>query len=176
MNEQRLLALIPAKAASNRLKRKNALELGGEPLVSRAVRCAQEAGIFSNIVVSTEDAEIAELARKAGASVPFMRPRELSVDPAGVVEVTLHALDEMEHQGEIYQAVVILLPTAPFRIPADIIEALRIYNKLEVHFLMSVSSYEHTPLAALILEDGFLKPLLPEILTKTGAKVEASTP
>ena len=176
MKEQRLLALIPAKAASTRLKRKNAHLLDGEALVSRAVRCAREAGVFADIVVSTEDPEIAQLARDAGASVPFVRPPELSIDPAGVVEVTLHALDELESQGKQYRTVIILLPTSPFRTPDDIHEALRIYDKEGVQFLMSVGTYEHTPLAALIYKDGLLTPLLPDYLTRTGAKAKESTP
>lgn len=166
----RILALIPAKAASNRLKRKNALLFEGEPLVSRAVRVAKEAAVFAQIVVSTEDPDIAQFAKDAGAEVPFMRPHELAVDPAGVVDVTLHALDELERAGETFETVVILLPTSPFRAAADILEALRIYRERSVNFLMSVTSYDHTPLAALIIEDGLLTPLLPDLLARTGAK------
>lgn len=165
-----ILALVPAKAASNRLKRKNALLFEGEPLVARAVRTAREAGVFADVVVSTEDAEIAGVARAAGGSVPFVRPHELAVDPAGVVDVTLHALDELEAAGHAFETVVILLPTSPFRTVEDIHEALRIYRERGVKFLMSVTRYEHTPLAALIVEDGLLRPLLPDLLGRTGAK------
>ncbi|GAC1652084.1 MAG: acylneuraminate cytidylyltransferase family protein [Vulcanimicrobiaceae bacterium] len=176
MKEQRLLALIPAKAASQRLRRKNALELDGEPVVARAIRGAREAGVFADIVVSTEDPAIAQIARAAGASVPFVRPHELSVDPAGVVEVTLHALDELEGAGQQFDTVVILLPTAPLRTAQDILESLRAYDESGANFLMSVSTYEHNPLAALIFKDGRLSPLLPDWLTRTGAKAVAQTP
>lgn len=176
MNAERLLALIPAKGSSTRLPRKNALVLDGEPLVTRTIRCARESGVFADIVVSTEDPEIAELARTAGAAVPFIRPRELSVDPAGVVDVTLHALDEMQARGQSYDVVIILLPTSPFRTADDIREALRIFNAQDCDNLMSVSPYEHQPLAALTLSNGLLTPLLPDWLNRTGAGADAKTP
>lgn len=176
MKPNRILALIPAKAASTRLPRKNMLQIGGETLVSRAVRCAREAGIFDDIVVTTEDSEIAAEAVRAGGRVPFLRPEKLAVDPAGVADVTLYVLDELEKRGEHYETVAILLPTSPFRTPEDCRAALELYKKKGVSFLMSVTSYEHTPLAALILDEDLLRPLHPEWLTRLGAKARDPIP
>lgn len=175
MND-RTLALIPAKAASTRLPRKNMTVFEGETLVARAVRCALRAGIFDDVVVTTEDEEIAQEARRAGASVPFLRPEKLAVDPAGVAEVTLHALGELEARGNAYQTVAILLPTSPFRTPQDCREAMEIYRREGVSFLMSVTKYEHTPLAALVLEEGFLEPLHPDWIVRLGAKADRPIP
>lgn len=172
----RILALIPAKAASTRLPRKNMTVFEGETLVARAVRCAREAGVFDDIVVTTEDEEIAQEARRAGARVPFLRPEKLAVDPAGVADVTLYMLDELEQQGDAYETVVILLPTSPFRRAADCREALELYRRAGVSFLMSVTKYEHSPLAALVMTDGLLEPLHPDWILRLGAKADRPLP
>ncbi|HEV7179842.1 MAG TPA: acylneuraminate cytidylyltransferase family protein [Candidatus Baltobacteraceae bacterium] len=171
------LALIPAKGASTRLPRKNLLRLGGATLTARAVACAFAAGGFADVVVTTEDAEIAAEARRAGASVPFLRPSRLAVDPAGVVDVALHALDELEARGKTFDTVAILLPTSPFRTPDDVRAAFARYVEKDVDFLMSVCSYSHTPLAALACDaDGLLTPFLPEWLGRLGAASTSAIP
>lgn len=148
----------------------------GETLVARAVHCAVQAGIFDDVVVTTEDAEIADEARRAGASVPFLRPRKLAVDPAGVADVTLHALEQLEAAGATFDTVAILLPTSPFRRTQDCRDAMDLYRNSGASFLMSVSAYEHSPLAALILEGVFLEPLHPEWLNRLGAKADRPIP
>lgn len=145
-------------------------------MVARAVRCARQAGIFDEVVVTTEDQEIADEARRAGASVPFLRPPKLAVDPAGVADVTLHALDQLEAAGAVFDTVAILLPTSPFRNETDCREAMALYRRSGVSFLMSVSTYEHSPLAALVLQDGLLEPLHPEWLNRLGAKADRTIP
>ncbi|MGZ3526859.1 MAG: acylneuraminate cytidylyltransferase family protein [Vulcanimicrobiaceae bacterium] len=170
MKPGRTLALVPAKGASTRLRRKNLFVLGGKSLLARAVECALAAGPFDEVVVTTEDSEIAQAARLAGASVPFLRPERLAVDPAGVADVTIHALEELAKLGHTFDTVVILLPTSPFRTSADVDAALQRYVDANADFLMSVSPYEHSPLAALQCKDGFLTPFLPEWLPRLGAK------
>lgn len=172
----RILALIPAKAASTRLPRKNMTVFEGETLVARAVRCAREAGVFDDVIVTTEDQEIALEAQRAGARVPFLRPEKLAVDPAGVADVTLYMLNELEKRGDVYGTVAILLPTSPFRRAEDCRKALDVYRETGVSFLMSVTKYEHTPLAALVLRDGFLEPLHPDWISRLGAKADRPVP
>jgi CMP-N-acetylneuraminic acid synthetase len=150
---RRILALIPAKGASTRLKRKNVLPLGRKPLIAWTIEAAIAANAFDRIVVSTEDAEVAEISRAAGADVPFERPSELSVDPAGVVQVALHALDTLESAGDRYDEICIMLPTSPFRSPDDIMEALALFRRRKEPNLMSVARFEHTPFAALGIDD-----------------------
>jgi CMP-N-acetylneuraminic acid synthetase len=172
----RVLCLIPAKGASVRLPRKNIRKLAGKTLLAWSVDCAKAAGIFDRISVSTEDQEIAAEARRLGLDVPFMRPESLARDPAGVVEVSLHALDEWEARGESYDTLVILQPTSPFRRPADVTGSMNRYLERGVDFLMSVGREEHSPLSSLILKDGLLQPLHPEWLNRTGSKVSADLP
>src|SRR5207302_2200477 len=109
------LAVIPAKAGSMRLPRKNLLPVAGKSLLEWAILSARESKLFDRISVSTEDNEIAATAEKLEIDVPFKRPDALSRDPAGVVDVSLHVLDEWQKRGENYDTLVILLPTSPFR-------------------------------------------------------------
>jgi CMP-N-acetylneuraminic acid synthetase len=159
------LVLIPAKGGSVRLSRKNLRELGGRPLIRWAIDAAREAGVAEHIVVSTEDAEVAEVAQRAGAEVPFMRPGALARDPAGVVDVALHVLTGLRELGRHYTRLVILLPTCPFRSAADIREACALFDRRGARFLMSVSRYDHTPFAAMRLDgDELLTPFFPEYI------------
>lgn len=144
--------MIPAKGGSTRLARKNILPLGGRPLISWAAEAARGAGLIDRLIVSTEDAEVARVARETGIDVPFMRPPELARDPAGVVDVALHALDALEQEGDRFETLIILLPTCPFRTADDVRAAHALYREKHPCFLMSVSPFDHTPFAAMTLD------------------------
>ena len=159
----RVLGLIPAKGASTRLPRKNLRLLGGRPLIDWTIAAAKEAGIFDRLVVSTEDAEIAGHARAAGAEVPFERPGDLAVDPAGVVQVALHALETLETAGDRYNLICIMLPTCPFCTAADLKAAFAQFCARQDPNLMSVAPFDHTPFNALgVGGDGLLFPHFPD--------------
>lgn len=167
------LAIIPAKGASQRLQQKNLRLLGGRSLLGWTVRVALAAQTFDKIIVSTEDERIAQEAQRLGVEVPFLRPQHLAVDPAGVVDVCLHALEELEANSEIFDTLIILLPSSPFRAVADIQGSLEQYLASQANFLMSVTKLEPSPLQALILdESGFLTPLHPEWIGRLGAKAK----
>ncbi|TSA50013.1 MAG: acylneuraminate cytidylyltransferase family protein [Nitrosomonadales bacterium] len=175
-NTKAVLGLIPAKAGSVRLPGKNTRYLAGKTLLERTVLSARKSGICDRLFVSTESEEIAGMARGLGVDVPFLRPEQLARDPAGVVEVALHVLDEWERRGEHYDAVVILLPTSPFRRADDIIGAMDAYRRLGVNFLMSVSREVHSPLSSLVMDSERLLPLHPEWLNRTGARSSGDLP
>lgn len=165
--QERILGLIPAKSRSLRLPRKNVLDLGGRPLIAWAAEAARASGILSRLIISTDDEEVAGIARHHAIDVPFLRPTELARDPAGVVEVALHAVESLAAGGETYDTLVILLPTCPFRTAEDISEAYRLFHALGRPCLMSVSEFDHTPFAAMERDDqGRLRPLFPELLRK----------
>lgn len=172
----RVLGLIPAKAGSVRLPGKNIRPLAGKTLLERTIHSARKSGICDRIFVSTENPEVAHIARETGVELSFMRPDHLARDPAGVVEVALHVLEEWERRGETYDTLVILLPTSPFRRAEDITGALETYLRLKVDFLMSVMREIHSPLSSLVLEAGRLLPLHPEWLNRTGARATAELP
>lgn len=159
----RTLGLIPAKGGSVRLLRKNLRLLGGRPLIAWAAKALRDSHVIDRLVLSTEDEGVATAAREAGIEVPFMRPDALARDPAGVVDVALHALDALEQAGDRFQTLVIALPTCPFRTADDIRTAAELYSERDAEFLMSVSAYPHTPFAALRLgDDGCVTPWFPE--------------
>ena len=161
--QEKVLGLIPAKGGSTRLAKKNIRQLAGRSLLAWTAEAARASGVIDRLIVSTEDDEVAAAAREIGLEVPFMRPPELARDPAGVVQVALHALDMLEAAGELYDSLVVLLPTCPLRTAADIRSAYELFIERKRPFLMSVSEFEHTPLAALgPTEDGRLEPYLPQ--------------
>ncbi len=167
MVDGHVLGLIPAKGGSTRLRRKNIVPLGNKPLLAWAAEAALASGVMDRIIVSTEDPEIASVARSLGLETPFVRPEHLARDPAGVVDVALHALQELREQGQQYRTLIILLPTCPFRTAEDIRNAYGLFVTEKARFLMSVSLYEHTPFAALRLDpNGLLHPYFSKYIGK----------
>ena len=163
----RTLGLIPAKGGSKRLSKKNILKLGGKPLIKWAFDSATECGVIDDLIISTESNEIADIAKNFGADVPFIRPKELAKDPAGVVDVALHAIKKMDYNCSRYDKLIILLPTCPFRTAEDIKNALDLYNLKKGKYLMSISSYSHNPFSAMnISDDNFLTPYFDEYIGK----------
>jgi CMP-N,N'-diacetyllegionaminic acid synthase len=161
----RVLGLIPAKGGSQRLSKKNIRKLQGRPLIAWAGDAARRSGVIDRLVLSTESEEVAEAARKSGIEVPFMRPAYLAENPYGVVDVALHALDALETEGDRFDRLVILLPTAPLRTGDDIQDAYALFDQKNGKFLMSVSEYPHTPFTAMLIDgDDELQPCFPEHL------------
>jgi len=111
------LALIPARGGSKGLPGKNLALVGGMTLLARAIRCAQAAGLFEAVVVSTDDAAIAEEGIRAGAAAPFLRPKALAADDSPVLSAIKHALVELERPAGAphFDLVALLEPTSPLR-------------------------------------------------------------
>lgn len=119
------IAVIPARGGSKGVPRKNIIDLGGKPLIAHMIGHALASGVFADVVVSTEDAEIAEVARAHGAQVPFLRPVDLAGDLVASLPVVQHAVTEMEtRRGAAYDKVVLLQATAPLCRPEDIAACL----------------------------------------------------
>lgn len=115
-----VLGLIPARGGSKGVARKNARKLCGKPLVQWTIEAALNTCTLSRVVVSTDDEEIATIARACGADIPFMRPPELARDDTPTFPVVQHALEALAKCGEEFDAVCLLQPTSPFRRPSDI--------------------------------------------------------
>lgn len=112
----RVLGLIPARGGSKGLRRKNVLSIAGKPLIAWTIEAALAAGSIDRVVVTTDDAEIAEVAAAHGAEVPFRRPAELARDETPGIEPVLHAIEVLPG----YEMVVLLQPTSPLRMAHDI--------------------------------------------------------
>lgn len=118
--ETRTLAIIPARAGSKRVENKNIRTFAGKPLISYSIEAAQRANIFSKIIVSTDSEAIAEIARKAGAETPFVRPPELADDHCPVGAVVEHAIEFMAKEEPPFDYVCCIFATAPMVCEKDI--------------------------------------------------------
>jgi len=123
------LALIPARGGSKRIPRKNIRPFRGRPMITWSIDAARFAGCFDRILVSTDDEEIAAVARSHGAEVPFLRPAHLADDQATTQAVVLHAIHWCELQGLHPQAVCCLYATAPFVQSADLVAAAQLLEQ-----------------------------------------------
>lgn len=137
--EVRALGVIPGRGGSKRLPRKNVLPVGGHPLIAHTIMAAQRAKYLTDWLVSSEDAEILDVARRYKAPVPFTRPAELAGDEVRNIEVVRHALSFMEKQtGKQYDIVILLQPTCPIRDPAHIDAAIELLASSDLDTLASV--------------------------------------
>jgi pseudaminic acid cytidylyltransferase len=119
------LAVLPARGGSKRIPRKNVRPFCGRPMLAWPIAAAQESALFDKIIVSTDDPEIAETGRAAGAEAPFIRPLELADDHAGTIPVIAHAVQWAREQGWPVDAVCCIYPTAPLIASGDLAEGLR---------------------------------------------------
>jgi CMP-N-acetylneuraminic acid synthetase len=121
------ISIIPARGGSKGVPRKNLAELGGRPLLAWAIEVAAKCDLVTRTIVSTEDSEIAQVARDLGAEVPFVRPTELALDDTPDWPVFVHAVKSLEEvDGARPDMVVWLRPTAPLRIAKDISDCVRL--------------------------------------------------
>src|SRR5690554_2210088 len=135
------LAIIPARGGSKRIPRKNIKPFCGKPMIAWSIEAALESGCFDRVIVSTDDAEIAEVARQYGAEVPFMRPLELSDDHTGTIPVIRHAIETINSQGRAVEQACCLYATAPFIQAEDLRRGLEILQGSGSDYAFSVTSY-----------------------------------
>lgn len=159
------LAIVPARGGSKGIPRKNLHELAGKPLIVWTIAAAREARRLDRIVVSTDDLEIADVSRTAGAEVPFLRPKNLAQDETQMREVLLHCVAELAKvEGYRPDVIVTLQPTSPLRTGAQIDEALKIFESHpDADSLVSCVRVPHHfhPTSVMKLDDlGYLQPYL----------------
>lgn len=135
------LAVIPARGGSKRIPRKNIKLFGGLPMIAWSIRAAIESLCFDRIIVSTDDEEIAEVAKQHGAEVPFLRPANLSDDHTGTIPVIVHAIGWQNQHGEVASQVCCLYATAPFVEAADLQRGLSVLNSTGAGYAFSVTNY-----------------------------------
>lgn len=142
-----ILYLIPARGGSKGVPGKNIRPLGGIPLIEHSIRHALDvAPQAGDVVVTTDSEEIADIARNAGANVPFLRPAELADDTAGSREVMLHAVDFFNKEtDQRYDTIVLLQPTSPFRNVEDIRKAIALYEERRPDMVVSVKQAASNP-------------------------------
>jgi len=125
-NKLKILGVITARGGSKGIPGKNIKMLGGKPLIAYTIEVAKKSNLITDLIVSTDDEEIADVAKKYGAEVPFMRPKELAEYDTPHLPVMQHAISFMEDKLDIvFDYIVILQPTSPFRIIEDIDETIQ---------------------------------------------------
>lgn len=135
------VAIIPARGGSKRIPRKNIKEFCGKPMIAWSIEAALKSGCFDRVIVSTDDQEIASVAKKYGAEVPFMRPAELSDDYAGTIPVIKQAIEWLTKNEQAPSLVCCLYATAPFVSAEDIQQGLKQLEQTQASYAFTVTSY-----------------------------------
>lgn len=154
--ESKKLAIITARGGSKRIPRKNIKEFCGKPILAYSIEAAVTSGIFDTVMVSTDDEEIAEIAKQYGAEVPFYRSAETANDYATTNDVLLEVLAEYEKRGECFDMAVCIYPTAPFVTAEKLKEAVEKLAESDADTLIPVVAFSYPPQRAMIVEKGRL--------------------
>lgn len=167
------LAVIPARGGSKRIPRKNVRDFCGRPMLAWPIQAALDSACFDEVIVSTDDDEIAEVARHSGASVPFMRPADLSDDYTGTIPVIRHATQWFADQGLEPREVCCLYATAPFVQAEDLRRGLAVLQDQAVDYAFSVTSYGFPIQRALRVNDQLrVEMFQPENFTRRSQDLE----
>ncbi len=166
INDKKVLAIIPARGGSKGLPGKNVKELCGKPLIAWPICAAKKSLYVDKIVVSTEDLNIADIARREGAEVPFLRPESLAVDDSTTISVLLHVLNNLVETGETFDYCLLLQPTSPLTEGCDINKALELLESMrtKADSIVGVSEVvsTHPVFDARINQEGLITPYVGE--------------
>ncbi len=156
----RVVCIIPARGGSKGLKGKNIKDLLGKPLIAYSIEHAKESKYIDRVIVSTEDSVIAEISKKYGAEVPFIRPKELATDDSSAMDVLLHAIDWIEsREKDLFDIIVLLHVTAPLRSVKDIDNCIELLVDKKADNVFSVAEANRNPYFNMVevCQDGMVK-------------------
>lgn len=158
MSKQNNLAIIPARGGSKRIPHKNIKLFFGKPIIQYSIEAALKSGCFSEVMVSTDNPQIARIAKKAGASVPFLRSDNSSGDESPVKEVAVEVLKEYAKTGQKFDNFCCIFATAPFITVKDIKKAMTILTKSnDINSVFTVVKYGHPIQRSFVIKKGWLK-------------------
>ena len=170
-----IVAIIPARGGSKRIPRKNIRPFVGKPIIVYSIETALTCGIFERVVVSTEDEEIAEVARAAGAETPFIRPINLADDHAGTNAVVKHAIDWLSQRGSAVSTACCIYPTAPFVTVADLRRGYERLGDGDKRFVFSATTFAFPIQRAIrLLPEGGVCPFFPEWIDHRSQDLETA--
>lgn len=162
------LAVITARGGSKRIPRKNIKEFLGKPILAYSIQAALESGVFDEVMVSTEDAEIAGIAKAQGAKVPFFRSSESANDYATTADVLLEVLEQYKGIGMEFDYVCCIYPTAPFVSAEKLKKAMALLSGQEADSLLPVVRFSFPPQRSVVIKDGLVQFKWPEhMLTRS---------
>ncbi len=139
----KLLALIPARQGSKRLPLKNIKMCAGKPLIAWTIEAALASQYKMDVIVSTDSEDIAQIAQKYGAEVPFLRPKQWASDSASTFDVIHHSIDQLAHLKRHYDSIILLQATSPVRNVQHIDEAIKLFIQSKAKSIISVTPLEH---------------------------------
>ena len=156
------IAIITARGGSKRIPKKNIKDFCGKPIIAYSIEAALKSELFDEVMVSTDSEEIADIARKYGANVPFMRSFETSNDHAVTADVLAEVLAEYKSIGKTFDTILCLYPTAPFVTADRLKDAFSQFSMAKPNSLMSVVRFDFPPQRAVIIRDGKVEFQYPE--------------
>ncbi len=166
------IAIITARGGSKRIPGKNIKDFLGKPILTYSIEAALKSGVFDEVMVSTDDEEIARIAKEAGASVPFYRSAETSNDFATTNDVLFEVFDEYEKRGKTFDIACCIYPTAPFVTASKLKEAVEKLENSDADTLIPVVQFSYPPQRALIVKEGKLVFEYPEYLDARSQDLE----
>lgn len=167
------LAIIPARGGSKRIPHKNIREFCGKPMIAHSIEAAACSGLFDRIVVSTDDEEIAAVARSYGAEIPFMRPAAIADDMATTGQVMRHAVAALQTDAQLYSAICCIYATAPFLHTPDLAEGVQKLAAGDLDYVFSATSFAFPIQRAFrITPAGRVEMFQPEYLTTRSQDLE----
>ncbi len=167
------IAIITARGGSKRIPGKNKKDFLGKPIICYSIEAAISSGLFEEIMVSTDDEEIAGIAKEAGASVPFMRSAASSNDFASTDDVLMEVLEEYEKRGRVFDYMACIYPTAPFVTAEKLKNAMNILIEEKASGVMPVVSFSFPPQRGMVVRNGRLEYCYPENALKRSQDLEA---
>lgn len=167
-----LIAIITARGGSKRIPRKNIKEFYGKPIIAYSIEAAIQSNIFDEVMVSTDDEEIAEIARQYGASVPFMRSEETANDYATTNDVLKEVFLEYDKRGKHFDIAVCIYPTAPFVTAEKLENAVHFMKEQNAEAVTPVVPFSFPPQRAFVIRDGKLQYQYPENATVRSQDLE----
>lgn len=156
------IAIIPARGGSKRIPHKNIKPFLGKPIIEYSICAARESGIFDEIMVSTDDEAIADIARKAGAKVPFMRSTHASSDYATTRDVLEEVLWQYKKNGHLFQVMCCIYPTAPFVTENKLRRAYSVMREKNASSVLPVVKFSYPPQRAFVIREGKLEYQYPQ--------------
>lgn len=156
------VAIITARGGSKRIPRKNIKEFLGKPIIEYSIQAALESGVFDEVMVSTDDEEIATIAKEAGAVIPFMRSADAANDFATTTDVIKEVLHQYRENGQDFQYACCIYPTAPFVTAACLKDAMTMLQEQSVDSVIPVVRYGFPPQRSVVINDGKLSFKWPE--------------
>jgi N-acylneuraminate cytidylyltransferase len=156
------LAIIPARAGSKRIPGKNIKQFLGKPIIAYSIEAALKSAVFDEVMVSTDDEKVAEIAKKYGASLPFLRSAEMSTDTATTFSVLIEVLDEYQKLEKEFSNVCCLYPCAPFITPKRLTEGMELLTKSSADSVFPIVKYSYPPQRGLHIKDGKARMVHPE--------------